>query len=445
VRFGQDAYSDAVRPGLTIRPAQNRSQRADGEEGAMEWVACVGIDWADQRHAFAVRGADGREEKGEFDSAPEAVHAWVRHLRDTYGEGSIVVGIEQSRGALLYALSTYDFLQLVPVNPRAISSYRRSLRLSGAKDDPLDAMLIREFVASHLEQLRVWRADDATTRRLRLLVEHRRSVVDQRTALTLELTAILKQYFPQILEWFGEAASTLAREFIQRWPTLRAVQRARADVLKRVVRRHTRRTADHVDELISRMRSSVELTGDAVIIDALSLRAQMLVSLIDTTDQSVRRYDTTIADCWRTHADRTLFESFPGAGAVMAPRLAAAFGSDRGRFADAAEVQTYSGIAPVIERSGKQCWVHARWQCPKFLRQTFHEFAEASIPHCRWAREFYRAQKSRGAGHHAAIRALAFRWIRILFRCWQTGRLYDDKQYLAALKARSSPLAVAVA
>jgi hypothetical protein len=56
-------------------------------------------------------------------------------------------------------------------------------------------------------------------------------------------------------------------------------------------------------------------------------------------------------------------KSLPGAGAVLAPRLLAAFGSQRHRYASADEVQTYSGIAPVTERSGKRKWVHFRWAC----------------------------------------------------------------------------------
>jgi len=125
---------------------------------------------------------------------------------------------------------------------------------------------------------------------------------------------------------------------------------------------------------------------------------------------------------------------------VLAPRLAVAFGLDRSRYEDAREVQQYSGIAPVIERSGRQFWIHARWGFPTFLHQTFHEFAAASLPQCEWARAFYQQQRERGAGHHQAIRALAFRWIRILFRLWKTGEEYDENRYLEALKKKGSPV-----
>jgi transposase len=142
------------------------------------------------------------------------------------------------------------------------------------------------------------------------------------------------------------------------------------------------------------------------------------------------------------HPDFFIFDSLPGAGAVMAPRLLAAFGSQRERYSSAGEVQTYTGIAPVMEKSGKKKWVHFRWACPKFLRQSFHEWAGHSIAQSVWARSYYQQLRNRGKGHHAAVRALAFKWIRILFRCWKDRVAYDEDKYITALAQRGSPLAV---
>ena len=100
----------------------------------------------------------------------------------------------------------------------------------------------------------------------------------------------------------------------------------------------------------------------------------------------------------------------------------------------------YAGIAPVTERSGNKCWVHWRLQCPKFQRQTCVEFAALSIPHCYWAKIYYEQQRARGSSHQAALRALAFKWIRIVHRCWQNRTPYDEAKYLNALKRHGSPL-----
>jgi transposase len=151
-------------------------------------------------------------------------------------------------------------------------------------------------------------------------------------------------------------------------------------------------------------------------------------------------FDAEIAELCAAHQDFELFTSLPGAGSVYAARLLAALGADRERWASADEVARYAGVAPVIERSGQSCWVRWRYFCPKFLRQSFHEFAGESVRHSFWARAYYEQQRERGKDHQAATRALAYKWIRIIFRCWQTRTPYDEVKYLESLRRKGSPL-----
>ena len=57
-----------------------------------------------------------------------------------------------------------------------------------------------------------------------------------------------------------------------------------------------------------------------------------------------------------------------------------------------------------------------------------------------WARAFYESHKAKGASHNATIRALAFKWIRVQFRCWVDRVPYDESRYLSALQKRHSPI-----
>jgi hypothetical protein len=120
--------------------------------------------------------------------------------------------------------------------------------------------------------------------------------------------------------------------------------------------------------------------------------------------------------------------------------LLAAFGEQRDRYASAAEFQMCAGIAPVTERSGQKSWVHWRWQCSTFLRQSLLEWTRETITHSFWAGTYYHQQRAKGASHQAAVRALAFKWTRILYRCWQTRTPYDESTYLRALQRHGSPL-----
>lgn len=404
-------------------------------------VASIGLDWADERHAVHLQTADGRIEHFELEQKPAVLHEWIAQLQQRFGGGKIAVALEQRKGAVIHALLMYDCFVLYPINPKALARYREAFCTSGAKDDPLDSALLLDLVVRHRDRLRAWVPDTVESRTLQALCEQRRKLVNQRVALTNRLTSLLKQYFPQALEWVGDLASGQACDFLTQWPTLAAVQRARPATLRKFYRAHNCRKADVIEARLAAIASACPLTTDAAVIEPLSLSVQTYATQLHTVIEAIQVFDARIAEVFATHGDHDIFTSFPGAGAVGAPRLAAAFGTDRSRWASAAELQAHSGIAPVTERSGKTVWVHHRLACPKFVKQTFHEFADQSIRFSRWARAYYDQQRARGNNHHAALRALAYKWIRILFRCWKERRPYDEDTYLDALRRRGSPLA----
>ena len=118
-------------------------------------------------------------------------------------------------------------------------------------------------------------------------------------------------------------------------------------------------------------------------------RAQALLTPYGDSNPPLANYDQRLAELLARHPDGEIFNSFPGAGPALAPRLVAAFGADRERLDRADEMQCISGIAPVTKKSGKQHEVRRRWACNKFLRQTFHEFACHSLRFSAWARAYY--------------------------------------------------------
>jgi len=81
-----------------------------------------------------------------------------------------------------------------------------------------------------------------------------------------------------------------------------------------------------------------------------------------------------------------------------------------------------------------------RRACPLFVKQSIHEWAGESIKHCNWARAYYQQQRAKGLRHHTAVRALAYKWLRIIHRMWTQRTRYDDQAYLAALRKKGSPL-----
>jgi transposase len=405
------------------------------------FAAFVGIDWADAKHDICLQAAGtATRECFQLDHTPEAIAAWVTTLRTRFRGQPVAVCLELTKGPIVSALRKYDFLVLFPINPLTLARYREAFTPSRAKDDPTDAELQLELLLTHRDKLQPLQPQSPTIRALEQLVEHRRRVVGDKVRITNRLTSTLKNYFPQVLHWLQDKDTRLFCDFLRRWPTLKAAQLARRSTLETFFRDHYVRSADVIAQRIHAIKAATPLTTDEGVIAPNALLVQALVSQLRVTLEAIETFDHAITQHAHHHPDFSLFQALPGAGPVFAPRLLVAFGEQRARYTSAAELQKYAGIAPVTERSGKKAWVHWRLQCPKFLRQTFVEWAAESTRHSFWAQVYYQQQRDKGKAHQAAVRALAFKWIRILYRCWQDRTPYNESVYLRALNSRGSSL-----
>jgi transposase len=368
------------------------------------------------------------------------MNAWGQTLRTRFHGPLVAVCLELHTGPIVSALRHDDFLVLFPVHPSTVAKYREAFTPSRAKDAPTDAELQVELLLKHRDKLTPLTPQSPTMRALAPLVESRRRLVGDKVRLTNRLTSALKNSFPQVRQWFDDKDTPLFCDFLSRWPTLKAAQLARRSTLEAFFREHHVRSADLITTRLQAIKHATALTTDEGIVTPNALLVQALVAQLRVTLQVIADFDKAIAQHAQGHPDFPLFDALPGAGAVFAPRLLVAFGEQRDRYTSADALQKYAGIAPVTERSGKKSWVHWRLQCPKFLRQTFIEWAAESIRHSFWAQAYYQQQRDKGKAHQAAVRALAFKWIRILYRCWQERTPYDESVYLQALKRRSAPL-----
>jgi transposase len=424
-------------------------QEACSPASAEGVAAYVGIDWADQKHDVTLRAAaePAKVEHQRIAHELNALTDWVGELHQRFaGKGKVLVCLEQSRGALIYFLMGYDFLELYPINPSQLASYRETFSPAGAKDDRPDSELICELLHFHRERLKAWKPADELTRKLAFLNEGRRKAVDQRTELANETKSQLKVYFPLAVQILGNDTSTmLAADLLLQWPTFEALQKERPHKLRKFFYAHNCRNESKLLERLELIKAAKPLTRDLAVIEPAALRVQLLAKQLKSLLPFIALYEKQIVELFGAHPDSFLFRDLPGAGAALAPRLLTAFGTDRGRFDNPTELLSLSGIAPVRrasgKKTGKRASVHFRHACPKFLRQSFHEFGACSIRYCPWAAACYQTQRDRGKGHHAAVRAVTFKWIRILFACWKQRQPYDPQRYQQALQIRGSQYA----
>ena len=408
-----------------------------------EFAATVGWDWADKKHDLWIRPADGSKAQHVIlVQSPEALHEWVAKLRERFAGRPVAIALETSRGPVISALLSYDFIVLFPVNPKALKNYRAAFSVSGAKDDRSDAMLLEEYVRLHWEKLKALEPDTVQTRTLAGLVETRRNLVDERTRLVEQLHSVLKTYYPLAESLLGEQMTTpMAADWLARWPDLESLQKAEASTVRSFFFKHNSRRRQTVEERIQTISKAKALTTDQALIVPARLRVLALAAMLKPLHRMIAELDQQIEKTMDQHPDAEIFRSLPAAGPCLAPRLLVAFGTNRERFGSATEVAQFYGVAPVVRQSGTTKTVHVRRRCPKFGRQTFHENAGCALRPEAWAACSHDQYKRRHNGrHHQANRSLAFKLIRIYYACWKNRQLYDPQRYLRALQKNGSPL-----
>jgi transposase len=389
-------------------------------ETAGDFAALIGLDWGSESHALCLHdGATGERETSTLAHTPEAIARWAAALEERFPQRKIALCLEQTKGPLISALLAYPFLVLYPVNPATAARYRQAFKTSRAKSDPSDAQVCLELLLQHRDKLTPWLPDDPQTRQLARLLEHRRGTVDLRTLLTNMLRDALKSYYPQALELAGQDLfAPLACQFLLKWPSLQQLQKARQETVRKFYYGHNCRRLDLINKRLQSIAQMTPLSHDPALIEPAKVQVQMLARQLLQLSTALKKYDSRIEQLFACQANAFIWESFPGAGPTLAPRLCCAFGSEPSRYQSAAAIQQYSGIAPVTERSGKnQHWVHRRWARPHFVHQSFFEYANQSVLHCAWAKLFVQEQMAKGKKHPTAVRALAFKWQRIMFVC----------------------------
>jgi len=307
----------------------------------------IGLDRSDCKadlHFINTTTAETRSET--LASSPENLRQWLLELRQKHPKASVGLCLEQPAGHLIPFLETYDWITLYPINPISLQKYREAFVTSRAKDDGKDAQFLADLLANHPDKLKAWRPQDSQTRLLQQLVAHRRAVVDERTALTNRLQALLKTYFPQALELCGEDLwRPLATALLLKWPTLMAVQKVKAAALKEFYYLNGSRSQKLVDQRLKLLEKAVPVSDEPALNQSFSLRVQLICRQLQDVVCTVKEYEKQIAQCFAQHPDREIFASLPGAGPVLAPRLLAAMGAERERFDSASNLQRYTGIA----------------------------------------------------------------------------------------------------
>jgi len=269
-----------------------------------QFAAFVGMDWADQKHAWCLQAAGSTQrQSGELEHKVETVEAWVAQLCQRCGGKPIAVALEQTKGALVYMLAKYDCLHLFPVPSTMVASLRDALYPSGAKDDPRDADLVLDLLVQHRDKLRRLSPDSEASRRVQNLVEERRKLVDEKTAQIHRLTSYLKIYFPQMLDWFEDLDTELVCVLLARWPTLEELQKTTVEERRTFFHQHHCRNRELIERRVRGIGQAKPAIQDRPVIEAKVIVVKVLVQLIHNLREVIVELDGKIAEASAAHPD----------------------------------------------------------------------------------------------------------------------------------------------
>ena len=281
----------------------------------------VGIDWADLKHDVFERHPDGSLHHQQINSSAEAISDWLFALRSVSAEGRAAVAVEQRPGPLFHCLSRcLDWMDLYPINPQTLARYRKAFYTSGAKDDPMDSQPLEDLLRSHPDRLRVYQPAPELERKLELFCEQRRKVVGLPVKLENQLRSTLKEYYPVVIDLCAPAAlhTSLALDFVQRWPTFVSFKKVRPETLRSFYYAHNSRSESLIKERLEKFAAALPINEDSAVIEPLAFVTKMLVTQLRIITRSIDEVDERIAQLFHQHPDHHLFESLPGAGDQLA-------------------------------------------------------------------------------------------------------------------------------
>jgi len=389
----------------------------------------LGLDWAKDHHAVVVLAPDGRRVL-DVQIAHDA-QGWQglrKKLVDLAETDLSVVAatVETTCGPAVERLFELG-CAIYPINPKAGQRYRDRKAPCGGKSDHLDAWSFADALRTDGHAWRRLAPEDPCLQELRLLCRDERCLIGRRTAMVNQLRQALLEYYPAALEAFDDWTIPGPWDFVIRFPTPAALVKAGQRAWEKFLHSHRLYRPSTYAKRLEIFARARQFCGTESVTRAKSLLAVSLAKELGTLQGQLNDYRRRIEELFQKHPDHELFGSLPGAGDMLAPRLLSECGQDRRRFEDHEALQCYAGTAPVSFQSGQIHVVKFRWACNRDLRAAVHLWADGSRKSCTWAQVYYEHKRQEGKSHACAIRCLGQRWLKILWKLWQTRQLYDEQ------------------
>lgn len=394
----------------------------------------AGIDWADDHHDVVALDSDAKViGRIRVEHSAAGLGELVRWLKGIAGPEEVACVIETRHGILVNTLLEAGF-SVYPVNPKTVDRHRQASR---AKTDAIDAMILARHGLHEIDRLRRLEPDSPVIQELKLLTRDQAALIQQQTRLTNQLTACLKEYYPLALEIFSRLNQPVTLAFLEAYPTMEHLKAADPEEIAGLLKRYRHPRPRETVQKIMTMLGQPQLRSSPIVTRAKARLMLAIVAQLAPLGDAIRAYDREIERLFRAHSDSSLFQSVPGAGRRLGPRLLAEWGDDRGRYASYESVAALAGTSPVPFQSGRYKRARKRFACVKPFRDALYRIAWLSTRCEPWALDYYKRKRAQGKSHSVAVHALSNVWVRIIFGMWKRNEPYSRSKFIASQAAHS--------
>lgn len=343
----------------------------------------------------------------------------------------VPVAIERSEGLLVEHLQSAGHA-VFPVSPRIAARARERYKVAAVKDDRFDAFVLADTLRFDHARWRALSVPSPLLAEIKALTRDRDRLLETQQATEHQLRMILEAYHPAPVRLFSSIDRQITLSFITDYPTPANASRVKTTRMAGFLSRHHYTGRVPAQTLVDRMRPNL-LSGSAGTVAGKSFSAVAFTQLLQLLNSQLADFDDAIAAATAEHPDAPIFASMPGVGPVLTAVLLAEIGEDRARFPRPEVLLAEAGLSPVTRASGRSRSVRFRYAANRRLREATMWWAFNSIKVSPWAAAAFRdARDHKGQRYHRALRGLAARWTRILWRCWTNHETYDPAQHGSA-------------
>jgi len=327
---------------------------------------------------------------------------------------SILIGMESTAS---YHVNLFSYLvcegyKVLLINPLLISNYVK-MQLRKTKTDKKDAVVIAEFLLTNGDTL-IQRATPSLISDLRDLSRQRESLVDEMTALKIEIKRLLNITFPELEHMVGIFTKSILK-LLQQYPSAFALRDADLGQLSRmlIADSYGRKREAFAAELIKAAHSSISSKSPAK-----EMILKQKIALLLHLEDALQEITSMLIEMSRKlmEEDINIMTSIRGIGDKTAANFLVEMGGDINQFERSGKIIAMAGLDPAVYQSGKH---EGRGRITKrgnrHLRRVIWMMTTRVIHYSDIFKAYYLKRRKEGLPYKMAVLATAHKLIRVVY------------------------------